>query len=60
MIWGLAYLLASYKSNRIDNDSYVFFSSKKAFEFWDWKSISVNEFVSKTGFNDIELQVVIT
>ena len=59
MIWGLAYLLASYKSNRIDNDSYVF-SSKKAIEFWDWKSISVNEFVSKTGFNDIELQVVIT
>ena len=37
----------------------MFFSSKKAFEFWDWKSISVNEFVSKTGFNDIELQVVI-
>ena len=58
MIRGLAYLLASYKSNGVDNDSYVFF--KKAFEFWDWKSISVNEFVSKTGINDIELQVVIT
>ena len=38
----------------------VMFFFKKAFEFWDWKSISVNEFVSKTGFNDIELQVVIT
>ena len=59
MIRGLAYLLASYKSNRVDNDSYVFFF-KKGFEFWDWKSISANEFVSKTGFNDIELQVVIT
>lgn len=59
MIWGLAYLLASYKSNMVDNDSYVF-SSTKAFECLDWKSISVNEFVSKTGFNDIELQVVIT
>lgn len=58
MIWGLAYLLASYKSNGVDNDSYVFL--QKAFEFGDWKSISVNEFVSKTGINDIELQVVIT
>ena len=38
----------------------VMFFFKKAFEFWDLKSISVNEFVSKTGINDIELQVVIT
>ena len=38
----------------------MFFSSKKVFDFWDWKSISANGFVSKTGFNDIELQVVIT
>ena len=59
MIWGLAYLLASYKSNRVDNDGYVF-SSKKVFECWDWKSISVNEFVSKTGFDDIDLQVALT
>ena len=38
----------------------VIFFFKKVFELWDWKSISPNEFVSKTGFNDIELQVVIT
>ena len=38
----------------------MFFLQKKVFEFWDWKSISVNEFVSKTGFNDIDLQVAWT
>ena len=32
MIRGLAYLLASYKSNRVDNDSYVF-SFKKFLNF---------------------------